>query len=265
MIQEIQCKSILQKSRLPESPYCLNPYVGCSHRCAYCYARFMRRFTGHHEDRWGQFVDVKVNADTVLANQLQRRRIDGPVLLGSVCDAYQPIEKKYGLTRRCIQSLVNYKIPFSVLTKSSLVVRDIDLLKKLPSISVGISLSMRDDAARRIVEPGASTIEERLETLKVLHAQGIKTYVFIGPILPEITCIEEIMTAVRDVSDEIWGEALNLRCGNREDLIQAYAKLGIPTEWQTLAKSQKYWNSMSQTFEQAAHRYKLPLIGFYKH
>jgi len=265
MIRETNAKVVLQKSRLPESPYCLNPYVGCTHRCSYCYARFMRRFTGHSEP-WGSFVDVKVNAPDVLSRQLARTQISGPVLIGSVCDAYQPVEKRYGLTRVCIKQLVANDIPFSVLTKSRLVLRDLDIIRMAgKNASVGISIAMLDDSIRRNFEPGASAIQDRLNTLEELHKNGVQTYVFIGPILPKITNIQAIIDATGSFVDEVWGEALNMRCGNRADLVEAYTSSGLSCEWQQLAKSEQFWKEMATTLTQACQSANLRQVGFYRH
>lgn len=266
MIREIHCKSILQKSQLPESSYCLNPYVGCTHRCHYCYARFMRRFTGHSEEAWGTFVDVKVNGPEVLARQLERTRIAGSVLLGSVCDAYQPVEKRYSITRACIEQLVKHGVSFSVLTKSDLVLRDMDLLiKGGDKISVGISLALLDDKHRKCFEPGAASVSKRLNALKELHNNGIKTYLFVGPVLPHITDVEAIINAAAPDTDEIWGEVLNLKCGNREDLAEAYSACGLSQEWQQTQRSPEYWQEVEKIFRDQCQALGLPLVGFYKH
>jgi len=266
MINEIKSKSVLQKSKLPESPYCLNPYVGCTHRCRYCYARFMRRFTGHSAEPWGTFVDVKTNAPAILEKQLSRGHIDGPVLVGSVCDAYQPVERRYRLTRDCIKLLMSHGVPFSVLTKSSLVLRDIDIFVAGGElVTIGVSLSMLDDSMRRVIEPGASPIMERLKALEELHRNGIRTYVFIGPILPYITNSEAIVSAAAPVVAEVWGEALNLRCGNSNDIERAYCGLDLPTDWDELARSEEYWTQVSDDLSNACAEAQLPLVGFYRH
>ena len=120
-VKEINAKSVLTKSNLPESDYCINPYVGCLHGCKYCYARFMRRFTGHKE-KWGEFLDVKINAPQVLEKELSRKkRKKGRVLLGRVTDAYQPVERKYKITRELLKILLRHQFPVSILTKSDLV------------------------------------------------------------------------------------------------------------------------------------------------
>ncbi|MBU1622838.1 MAG: radical SAM protein, partial [Nanoarchaeota archaeon] len=140
IIREIQSKSIITKSELPESEYCLNPYIGCSHGCIYCYARFMKRFTGHSEP-WGDFVDIKMNAPELARNSVKKiKKAGGVVLIGSVTDAYQPIEKKYQLTRNVLIELLKEDIPISILTKSALVTRDIDLLSQFSCCSVGLTI-----------------------------------------------------------------------------------------------------------------------------
>jgi len=180
LIRKIQAKSILSKSKVMD--YVVNPYIGCSHSCAYCYARFMKRVTGHKEP-WGTFVDVKINAPQILPRDIGKNR-RGEVWLSSVCDPYQPLEKKYKLTRKCLEVLLLYDWPVTIQTKSVLVLRDLDLLKKLKKVGVGFTISTDDDKIRKIFEPGASTIQQRIDALKRLHSAGVSTYAFIGPILP---------------------------------------------------------------------------------
>lgn len=150
IIREIQSKSIITKSELPESEYCLNPYIGCSHGCIYCYARFMKRFTGHSEP-WGDFVDIKMNAPELARNSVKKiKKAGGVVLIGSVTDAYQPIEKKYQLTRNVLIELLKEDIPISILTKSALVTRDIDLLSQFSCCSVGLTITTTDEKISQI-------------------------------------------------------------------------------------------------------------------
>jgi DNA repair photolyase len=186
-VQEIHIKGVLTRSRIPGVDYSLNPYVGCFFGCKYCYASFMRRFTGHDEP-WGEFVDVKVNAPEVLARQLKRLR-PGHVTMSLVTDPYQPIERKYELTRRCLEVFLKLRprselFSLSILTRSVLVLRDPDLLRQLPSVEVGMSVTTNDEVIRRIFEPRAPAIPGRIETLRKLKAAGIQTYAFIGPMLP---------------------------------------------------------------------------------
>ena len=182
IIREIQAKSILTKSGIPGVDYCINPYVCCSHGCRYCYATFMKRYTGHTEP-WGGFVDVKINAPEILQRQLKRAR-NGRVVISSVTDAYQPIESKYKLTRQCLEALLQCQFPVDILTKSSLVLRDMDIIKKFKDIAVGITITTNDEEISRIFEPNAPSIMARMRALKTLHDNRIKTYAFIGPALP---------------------------------------------------------------------------------
>ena len=182
IIREIKAKSILTKSGIPGVDYCINPYVGCSHGCRYCYATFMKRYSGHTE-AWGSFVDVKINAPEILQKQLKRAK-RGRVLISSVTDAYQPIESKYKLTRQCLEILLQNQFPVDILTKSPLVLRDTDLIKKFKDIEVGITITTNDEKMQKIFEPNAPSIMARIRTLKALHDKGINTYAFIGPVLP---------------------------------------------------------------------------------
>lgn len=182
IVKKIKVKSVLTRSGIPGVDYCINPYVGCFHGCRYCYATFMKRFTGHTE-AWGSFVDVKVNSPEVLQRQLQRKA-RGRVMISSVTDAYQPIEAKYKLTRKCLEVLLQYQFPVDILTKSPLVLRDLDLIKEFKDIEVGITVTTNDEKIRKVFEPKAPSITARINTLKKLHNNGINTYAFIGPVLP---------------------------------------------------------------------------------
>jgi DNA repair photolyase len=182
IVREIQCKSILTRSGIQGVDYALNPYVGCEHGCVYCYATFMKRFTGHQEE-WGTFVDVKVNAAEVLSRQLPRAK-PGNINFGTVTDAYQPLEGEHGVTRACLEALLGFERPVTILTKSALVLRDLDLLRRLDQIEVAFTITTLDDEVRSRFEPRASPIPARLEALHALAEAGIPTWAFCGPLLP---------------------------------------------------------------------------------
>ncbi len=181
-IQEINVRNAITKTGIPGRKYCLNPYVGCTHACKYCYATFMKRFTGHIEP-WGSFVDAKINTPEVLRKQL-RRAVKGDIIISSVTDPYQPVEAKYKITRKCLEVLALYQFPLDILTKSPLVLRDIDIILRLKKVKVGLTITTDNDKVRKIFEPNAPPIQARIEALKKLHRAGIDTYAFIGPILP---------------------------------------------------------------------------------
>jgi DNA repair photolyase len=142
----------------------------------------MKRFTGHKE-KWGEFVDVKINAPDLLASEVKKKKV-ARVWISGVCDPYQPLEKKYMLTKQCLEILVESGWPFTVQTKSSLVLRDIEILKRADDIEVGFTITTADEKIRKIFEPGASPAGERIEALARLHAAGIRTFAMVAPILP---------------------------------------------------------------------------------
>jgi DNA repair photolyase len=181
-ISEVECKSALVKSGIEGLDYALNPYTGCQHACVYCYAEFMKKYTNHDED-WGEFVDAKINVVERLKRQIKRTR-PGRVQMGTVTDAYQPLEERFRLTRGCLEVLADSDFPVTIQTKSDLVLRDIDILKRIKDKEVGLTITCSDPEVETLFEPGASNSDRRLDALRKLRRAGIPTYVFFGPILP---------------------------------------------------------------------------------
>lgn len=210
-VREVECKSVLNKSSLFE--YSLNCYTGCAHGCVYCYARYMQRFHFHPEP-WGRFVDVKVNAPQVLRNQLRRAR-PGTVFMSSACDGWQPLEAQYKLTRECCRLLVGHGFTVHALTKSALIMRDFDVLAGSDS-KVAVTITSLDEELRKLWEPGASPVEERLKVLSEAKKAGLRTGSMLGPLLPFLSDSEEEIRAIMnklaelDV-DEITVDAMNPR------------------------------------------------------
>ncbi len=207
-IREIQARAIITKSNLPDAEFVINPYVGCGHSCLYCYARFMKRFTGHMEP-WGKFVDVKINAPDLIPGKTEEYK-GRSIFLSSVTDPYLPLERKYQLTRKILSKLIGLQPSLGVQTKSKLVVRDIDLLRQFKDCEVGLSISTLDDQVRQEIEPFTSPVSDRIEALEALKAAGIKTYVFIGPILPFLTDWKEIILKTRHCAGTYMFEDLNI-------------------------------------------------------
>jgi DNA repair photolyase len=214
-VREVECRSVLNKSGL--SDYAVNCYAGCEHGCVYCYARFVTRFS-HPGEPWGSFVDVKVNAPDVLAREARRKRV-GRVFMGSVCDDWQPREARYCLARQCLEILLRYRYPVTVLTKSALAERDLDLLTSLKDeVELGVTITTLDEGVRRLMEPGGSPSIERLGLLQEARRRGLRTYAFLGPLLPGLSDNEESLTqllkAVKDVGiDYFYVDRLNPRFG----------------------------------------------------
>jgi len=261
IIKEKEVKSAITKSNLPDTDFVLNPYIGCQHACIYCYADFIKRFTGHNGEKWGSFVDVKINApETINSKSIKR---DSLILIGSVTDPYQAIEAKYKITRGCLEKLLEFQPKLEILTKSSLVLRDLDLLKQFKNLRVGISIGILDEDISRKLEPYASSPKSRLETLKKLHEEGIKTYLFISPIFPKITDFKELIKYSKNYIDEVLFENLNIRANNRKkifDFLQQNKPELIPF-YEKMQKDPSYWDDLkiriSEYCKQADMSYKI--------
>jgi DNA repair photolyase len=197
-------QNALSKSKISGMDYALNPYTGCEHGCVYCYADFMKKYTNHKEE-WGEFVDVKINIVDRLRQQIKRTK-PGTVMIGTVTDAYQPLEGKYQLTRRCLQILVDFNFPIHIQTKSDLVTRDIDILKRIKNKEVGFTITCVDPEIEKMFEPKATELNKRFEALKKLKENNIPVFVFFGPILPLFSdskkSIESLLERLKDAGIE---------------------------------------------------------------
>ena len=211
-IREISCKTALSHSSLPGLEYSLNPYRGCQHACVYCYVPNVLRIK---RDSWGNVVDVKTNIPIVLSKELKKKK-PGVVGISTVTDPYQPLEKKFKITRYCLEQLVQYDFPVHLQTKSSLIERDSDLISKFSDAEVMMSIGTLNDDERKLFEPKSSSIPERLEVIKYYSSMGVKTSVFFGPIYPTITLdnVAEIIDTFIDCKvSEIMIDKLNLQPG----------------------------------------------------
>lgn len=207
IIKEIKTKTVLSKSNLPVCEYSVNPYVGCSHACKYCYASFMKRFTGHSEE-WGKFLDVKYWDKIKNPKKYSGKEL----FIGSVTDPYNPQEKIYGRTRALLEQLKGSGAKLSIATKSDLILRDLDLIKSFPDARVSWSINTLDENFKNDMDRAVS-IERRLNAMKKFHKAGIRTTCFISPIFPCITDVKAIIEQARDHCNLIWLENLNLRGG----------------------------------------------------
>jgi DNA repair photolyase len=211
-VNEIKVKSILGKSSIGD--YCINPYVGCMISCIYCYADYYTRKFSKHQEEWGGYVDVKINAPEVLLKEIGKKK-KGIVYISPLTDAYQPLEAKYKITRKILEILARYDWPVVIQTKSPLVLRDLDILKKFSNIKVGFTITSLEREKTRRLEKFASSPKERINALKILKEAGIKTFVFIGPIMPftSIEEIERIIEETKEFSDQFYFDKLNIKPG----------------------------------------------------
>lgn len=262
-ISTIETKSYVTKSNLPASDYVINPYVGCPHGCKYCYACFMKRFTGH-EELWGTFIDVKKCDKPLNPKQLTGKN----VFLSSVTDCYNPYEKEYGITRKILEQLTAINCELSISTKSNLILRDIDLLKQCKKLKVSMSINTLDEKFRKDMD-NASSIEERLQTLKTLHNNGIYTVLFMSPIFPELTDWQAIIDQSKDYIDEYWFENLNLR-GAYKGTILDYISNNYPDYYDIykniyIKGNKDYWIQLSIDIERYCAENSINHINYFYH
>lgn len=262
-VKIVEVKSVMTKSKLPSADYAVNPYIGCPHKCKYCYASFMKRFTNHPEP-WGEFLDVKECPPIKNPEKYRGKNI----FIGSVTDGYNPFEKKYEKTKNILEQLIGSGARISITTKSNLIVRDIELLKKFDDIKVAFSINTLDEEFRKDMDK-ASSIKERIEAMKILHENGIPTATFISPIFPGITNVPDIAMATKDYCDEIWLENLNLR-GAYKSVILKYIedkyKQLIPMYRDIYTKSDKsYWVNLSEELLKYAKENDINMINYFYH
>jgi len=232
-INLIKAKTIMQKTGLPDCDWVVNPYTGCRFGCKYCYAAFVGRFT-HPKEEWGSYVDVKINAAELLKKEISGKK--GIILFSSVTDPYQGLEAKYQLTRKCLQVLADtgYKGEVGILTKSGLVTRDIDIFKEIKNIHVGMTVTSTGDPISQYLETYATPNPERLKALKKLHQAGIKTYAFVGPLLPHFVWqekqMEKLLSQLKKTGvSYIYQEHINLSKYIRDRLYK-YLRQDYPQE-----------------------------------
>lgn len=258
IIREIQTKNPLTKSDLPVSDYSLNPYLGCEHGCKYCYACFMKRFTGH-EEPWGSFVDVKYWKPLIHP----KRYAGKEVFLGSVTDPYQPAEEKYRRTRAVLEELRGSGVKLSIATKSDLVLRDLDLIQSFPEARVSWSINTLDERFKDDMDKAVS-IGRRLAAMKAFHDAGVRTTCFISPIFPGITDVPAIIQRAKDDCNLIWLENLNLR-GTFKPVILQYIREKRP-ELEPLYRdiyqkgSRGYWQALDEELRAYCEGLGLPYV-----
>lgn len=218
LIRDIDTKDVMTKSSLPVGGYSVNPYVGCTHGCKYCYASFMKRFTGHTEP-WGTFLDVKHWPEIKNPQKYRGQR----VVIGSVTDGYLPQEEQFRNTRKLLEQLKDSGAEILICTKSDLVIRDIDLLREMGKVTVSWSINTLDEDFRGDMDKAVS-IERRIAAMKRVYDAGIRTVCFISPVFPGITDFEVIFQRVKDQCDLVWLENLNLRGGFKQEILDYVAE-----------------------------------------
>lgn len=263
-IYDKEVKDIIVKSKLPEADYVVNPYIGCTHKCIYCYACFMHRFCKIPEE-WGDYIVIKHFPDIKCKRIMEME--EKVVLLSSVTDPYQPINLKYQNTAKVLNALCNTNAKVEILTKSKEVLQDLHILKRMNHITVGMSLSTLDDRVSRLIEPGASLSSQRISALKQLHDEGIRCYAFISPIIPYITDVYALIDHVSTYVDYICFENLNLQGAYKKKMYQ-FIKTHFPNQYdyfkevyQNKSTAKIYWDilefDISRYCEKKGIEYKI--------
>ena len=255
-VNHIETKSVMTKSNTPIGGYSVNPYVGCPHACKYCYASFMKRFTGHTEE-WGTFMDVKDWPEI----KNTKKYADQKVIIGTVTDGYNPLEETYKNTRRLLEELKDSGADILICTKSDLVLRDLDLLKEINEnsrLTVSWSINTLDEEFKDDMDAAVS-IERRLAAMKEVYAAGIRTICFISPVFPGITDIEAIIDRTKDQCDLVWLENLNLRGGFKADIMKYISNKHpdlVPLYDEIYnKKNRSYFEALEKKAEELAKKY----------
>lgn len=247
-INEVKTNNIMTKSHIPGIDYVINPYVGCQHGCIYCYAEFMKRFTKHTGETWGEFLDVK----RFDVEKIKPGKFDGKtIMLSSVTDPYTPLEAKYQNTRKILERLVTTNAEVSILTKSKLVERDIPVFKQFKDIRVGVSLSTLDSSVQAKTEPRASKPKDRLDALRRIAANGIPTYIFVSPIFPGLTNWKAIVDHASSFTDDFRFENLNFRSHNISRILSFISNLypDLSGLYEHVRRDSSYWDTMGAAIQ----------------
>ncbi len=257
-IKEIEVKDVMTRSNLPVADFSVNPYVGCSHACKYCYASFMKRFTNHPEP-WGEFIDVKYWPEIKNPQKYAGKE----AFLGSVTDCYQPCEAKYERTRSLLKQLQGSGISISIATKSDLVLRDIDLIRTFPNARVSFSINTLDEDFRKEMDRGVS-VERRLNAMKQFYDAGIQTTCFISPIFPGITDVKGIINQAKKQCNLVWLENLNLRGDYRARILdwihEKHPELDSLYREIYSKKSRAYWDSLDEEIREYTRQEGMPYL-----
>jgi len=266
-ISEIKCTTMLAPSTIPLGDYVINPYRGCYMGCAYCYAQ-KNIAIQKRQERWGTFVDVKINGPEVLAQELrthQPRR----VLIGSTTEVYQPCEQQYQLMRRIIELLNQHAVAVTILTKSPLIQRDIDLLCMNVAAEVYVTMSPLLQPLHLVLEPRSPLFAERVHLIKSLVHNGLRAHCYINPVIPYCIDILPVLEACQGVTSLLSVEGINLRMVDFATLSHHIKKV-LPESYMLLEKLvaretawNGYWNDLRRQLDSLNQSFHYTLQTFF--
>ncbi len=255
-VLEMKAKSALNRSGMVELDYAFNAYLGCAHGCRYCYAADIT--PGQSAETWGDTVRVRTNIIGVLQKEIKSKR-RGLVGISTITDPYQPIEARYRLSRQAIGLLLANGFRVSIQTKSPLVLRDLDILRGKKGLDAGVSLATPDKEISRLIDRKSPLPDARIRTLRGLSRNGIKTWMFLGPIIPGINdsdeSIEALISIASDLKIRVIYDLLNPYSGARSMLGET-----LGSEWSSSMKTldrRKWWENRESTIKRLAGQYNV--------
>lgn len=272
-LRYVPAKSVIIKSQLPDTDYVVNPYLGCSFGCQYCYASFMSKRIGEKVDDWGKFVYVKENLLSLFSEELKalkQKQGTGTILFSSVTDPYQPIERRLLLMRKILEFCCSekYQGRISILTKSPLVTRDIDILSQLNSVEVGVTITCVNNDTELLIkqmEHHAPSPNSRLLALKKLALEGIPTYAFVGPLFPHLFQEQQQLENIfKEISltgtKEVYVEYLNIKPNVRNKILQSLSNASALYKFYAQLDTKKVMSlSYNQILSEILRKYGLNL------
>ena len=261
----IEAKSILNKSKLSSIDYTINPYIGCEFSCKYCYASYLSNLVKEDNDKWGEYVYIKKNAIELLKKELGKMILNfqtPSIMLSSATDPYQYIESKEKITENILKTFVDFKFKgeLLVLTKSPLILRDINILKDINNLTVSLSIAHNNDKIKDFFEPNTPSIKSRFNTLTKLNQNGFNTCVFVSPILPyfenHIQELEDLFKKIKDSgTNNIVYDLLNMH-GNMTRYVKLFKN---STKGKSLyidkATNEKYQSKMTNIVKELISKY----------
>jgi len=256
-IIETQAKEIFTKTKLPGCDWVLNQYVGCEHNCLYCYAKFIAKWKLDSYGKWETWVEAKINAPELVLN----RKAKGDVFMSSVSDPYQSVEKELKLTRQILENL-DKETNLSILTKSDLILRDIDILKKFKNLAVGLTINSFHGKTKEVFEPNSPSNEKRIDALEKLKQAGVATYAFVSPIIPGLIDLADIIAKTKNFVDYYWFEFINLRGAGKE--FDRVLKINFPASHKIVSDSELYKKFIAETTN-LINGFNVKICGIIKH
>jgi len=199
-----EVKRAFGRSKIPGANYVLNPYIGCLHGCKYCYVQVLCKKYSWSYGEWGKWVVVRKNLPRLVRGKV----LSGWIYVSSLCDAYQPIESRFKLTRSVFDS-INRLNRVRILTKSDLILRDLDVLRKFRDVEIGLTVNSFDEGLRRKLEPRAVSMKRRFNVLKIIGDEGFRCFGFISPVIPHLSDVEAVLNDLKGITDYVIVEIIN--------------------------------------------------------